>query len=118
MFDVSGTLEQFDVAALKRFSVIATPLTEHGHHLLRRGGAALLAAGSSRKDGCSVYGREITHGYHSRVLPAVEHLVNGSVGFKVNPISTLLISFNVIFQMNDAGLRSRVVPLVGFSYSF
>src|SRR5271170_1464714 len=80
VFDVSGTLEQFDVAPLKRFSVIATPLTEHGHHLLRRGGAALLAAGSSRKDGCSVYGREITHGYHSRVLPAVEHLLNGSVG--------------------------------------
>jgi hypothetical protein len=36
----------------------------------------------------------------------------------VNPISTLLVSFNVLIQMNDAGLRSRVVPLVGFSYSF
>jgi len=23
-----------------------------------------------------------------------------------------------LFQMNDAGLRSRVVPLVGFSYTF
>ena len=46
------------------------------------------------------------------------NIVNGSVGFKVNPISTLLVSFNVLIQMNDAGLRSRVVPLVGFSYSF
>jgi hypothetical protein len=71
--------KQFDVATLKRFSVIGTPLTEHGHRLRRRGGAALLAAGSSRKDGCSVYGREITHGYHSRLLPAVERLLNGSV---------------------------------------
>jgi hypothetical protein len=43
---------------------------------------------------------------------------NGSVGFKVNPISTLLVSFNVLIQLNDAGLRSRVVPLVGLSYSF
>ena len=46
------------------------------------------------------------------------NIVNGSLGFKVNPISTLLVSFNVLIQMNDAGLRSRVVPLVGFSYSF
>jgi hypothetical protein len=46
------------------------------------------------------------------------NLTNGSVGFKANPIGTLLVSFNVIFQLNDAGLRSRVVPLVGFSYTF
>jgi hypothetical protein len=46
------------------------------------------------------------------------NIVNGSLGFKVNPISTMLVSFNVLIQMNDAGLRSRVVPLVGFSYSF
>lgn len=46
------------------------------------------------------------------------NIINGSLGFKVNPISTLLVSFNVLIQLNDAGLRSRVVPLVGFSYSF
>ena len=46
------------------------------------------------------------------------NLTNGSVGFKVNPIGTLLVSFNVLVQLNDAGLRSRVVPLVGFSYTF
>jgi len=45
-------------------------------------------------------------------------VTNGSAGFKVNPVGTLLVSFNVLFQMNDAGLRSRVVPLVGFSYTF
>ena len=45
------------------------------------------------------------------------NITNGSLGFKVNPISTLLVSFNVLIQWNDAGLRSRVVPLVGFSYS-
>jgi hypothetical protein len=46
------------------------------------------------------------------------NIVNGSVGFKVAPISTLLVSANFIFQMNDAGLRARVVPLVGLSYAF
>lgn len=46
------------------------------------------------------------------------NLTNGSLGFKVNPIGTLLVSFNVLVQLNDAGLRARVVPLVGFSYTF
>jgi hypothetical protein len=46
------------------------------------------------------------------------HLVNGSAGFKINPVSTLLISFNVLFKVNDAGLRSQAVPLVGVAYSF
>ncbi len=96
---IAWRAKQFDVAALKRFSVIATPLTEHGHRLLRRGGATLLAAGSSRKDGCSVYGREITHGYHSRVLPAVEHLLNGS-----------LVEMKYNFPRNDK--RSHRSPAV------
>jgi len=76
---IAWRAKQLDVAALRRFSVIATPLTAHGHRLLRHGGATLLADGSSRRDGCSVYGREITHGYHSRVLAGVEKLLNGSV---------------------------------------
>jgi hypothetical protein len=46
------------------------------------------------------------------------NIANGSIGFKVAPISTLLISANFVFQMNDAGLRARVVPLVGVSYAF
>jgi len=46
------------------------------------------------------------------------NIINGSAGFKVNPISTLLISFNVLFKVNDAGLRSPAVPLVGLAYSF
>jgi len=76
---IAWRAKQLDVVALKRFSVIATPLTDHGHRMLRHGGATLLAAGSSRKDGCPVYGREITHGYHSRLLPTIERLLNGSV---------------------------------------
>ena len=46
------------------------------------------------------------------------NITNGSLGFKVNPIGTLLVSFNALIQLNDAGLRARVVPLVGFSYTF
>ena len=44
--------------------------------------------------------------------------VNGSAGIKVNAWDRLLISFNVLFRLNDAGLRAKVVPLIGLSYTF
>lgn len=46
------------------------------------------------------------------------NITNGAIGFKVNPVSTLLVSFNVLFEMNQAGLRSPVVPLIGISHTF
>jgi hypothetical protein len=70
---------QLDVAALRRFLVIATPVTDHGRRLLSHAGATLVADGSNRKDGHSVYGREVTHTYHSRILAAVEPLLNSSI---------------------------------------
>lgn len=39
-------------------------------------------------------------------------------GMKINPLSTLLVSFNLMYQVNDAGLRARIVPLAGLSYTF
>ena len=39
-------------------------------------------------------------------------------GAKANPSSTLLITGNVLIRLNDGGLRSRFVPLVGISYTF
>ena len=41
-----------------------------------------------------------------------------AAGFKVNPIRELLVSFNLLFALNDAGLRDRVSPLVGVAYTF
>jgi len=41
-----------------------------------------------------------------------------SIGAKVNPIGNLLITANVLFKLNDPGLRAKVVPLVGISYTF
>jgi hypothetical protein len=46
------------------------------------------------------------------------HVTNASAGFKVNPVGTLLVSFNLLMQLNDSGLRDRVTPLIGASYSF
>ncbi len=43
---------------------------------------------------------------------------DGSVGIKVSPVNKLLLTGNVIFRMNSAGLRADVIPMVGISYTF
>ena len=41
-----------------------------------------------------------------------------SVGGKLNPFGKLLVVANVLFQVNEAGLHSKPVPLIGVSYTF
>jgi hypothetical protein len=41
-----------------------------------------------------------------------------SLGAKFNPIGRLLVIANVLFQVNEAGLHSKPVPLIGLSYTF
>jgi len=43
---------------------------------------------------------------------------NVSTGFKWNPAGGLVLSANVLFQINNVGLRARPTPLVGISYKF
>lgn len=45
-------------------------------------------------------------------------LVSGALGFKVNLGGDFLIDFNLLFKLNDAGLRDDVTPLIGMEYSF
>jgi len=42
----------------------------------------------------------------------------GTAGVKVNVWQRLLISASLLFPINDAGLRSRVTPVIGFDYAF
>ncbi|HEY3706051.1 MAG TPA: hypothetical protein VGL22_13395 [Terracidiphilus sp.] len=51
--------------------------------------------------------------------------VNGSynsndlaVGVKMNPWNNLLITVNATVKLDDSGLRAKIVPLAGVSYSF
>lgn len=46
------------------------------------------------------------------------NVVNGAVGLKANVASTLLVTFNLQFNINDAGVRTKVTPLVGLEYGF
>ena len=45
------------------------------------------------------------------------NITNGAVGFKCNPVGSILLYFNVLFKMNDAGLRATAVPLFGITYT-
>jgi hypothetical protein len=44
--------------------------------------------------------------------------VSGALGLKANLAGTLLATFNLLFKLNDAGVRTRVTPLIGLEYGF
>jgi hypothetical protein len=46
------------------------------------------------------------------------NIVNGAAGLKVNLFGRLLLDANVLFKLNDAGLRDKVTPLIGIEYAF
>jgi len=41
-----------------------------------------------------------------------------SLGAKVKPATSLLVTANVLLRINDTGLRSSAIPLIGVSYTF
>ena len=40
--------------------------------------------------------------------------LNGAIGFKVNVLGRLIVDANVLFALDDNGVRDKVTPLVGF----
>ena len=44
--------------------------------------------------------------------------LNGSIGLKVNVAGRLLLDGNLLFALDDHGVRDRVVPLFAFEYAF
>ncbi len=44
--------------------------------------------------------------------------LSGSIGFKANVLQRLLLDVNLLFQVDEHGLRDRVTPLIGFEYAF
>jgi len=41
-----------------------------------------------------------------------------TAGVKFNPVGNFLISAHLLLPLNDAGLKSRITPVLGFDYSF
>jgi hypothetical protein len=46
------------------------------------------------------------------------HTLDGAIGIKFNPVGGLLLNCNLMFQMNDSGLRDKLTPLFGAAYTF
>jgi hypothetical protein len=46
------------------------------------------------------------------------NISSASLGMKIKPFASLLITGNVLLKLNNGGLRANVVPLVGLSYTF
>jgi hypothetical protein len=44
--------------------------------------------------------------------------VTGAMGFKLNLVQRLLVDVNVLFKLNDNGLRDKVTPMLGLEYTF
>jgi outer membrane putative beta-barrel porin/alpha-amylase len=63
---------------------------------------------------------DFTGGAHPDIATSTATINQASiaVGGKVSPFGRLLISANVLFRVNDAGLHYKPAPLVGVSYSF
>jgi hypothetical protein len=45
-------------------------------------------------------------------------IIDGAAGLKLNLFGRLLLDANVLFKLNDSGLRDKVTPLVGIEYAF
>ncbi len=57
--------------------------------------------------------------FHTVTFPNLTRQeLNASAGFKARLTGNVVMTANLLFRLNDAGLRSRVVPLLGISYLF
>jgi hypothetical protein len=63
---------------------------------------------------------DFTGGSHPDIATTTATLNQASIalGGKLSPFGRLLITANVLFRLNDAGLHFKPVPLVGLSYTF
>lgn len=44
--------------------------------------------------------------------------LSGSIGFKANVFGSLLVDGNLMFKLDENGLRDKLTPLIGLEYSF
>jgi hypothetical protein len=101
----------FDIYGQRLFNapqLISQPYTDFGN-----------CSGATNADAvnCAVYTPGTTHPDVAEKISDV-NITNASLGLKFRLLSNLVITGNVLLKLDDGGLRSRAVPLVGVSYSF
>ncbi len=67
--------------------------------------------------GCAVYTPGTNHPDVAQRIADV-NITNASLGVKFRAFGNLVLTGNVLLKLDNGGLRSRAVPLVGVSYSF
>lgn len=98
-----------DIGVSKRLTVVADFLGEHFFDAPQ--------ISKSESFMTQVNNQQVSFSSVARVSGSYD-VNNLSVGLKANPVGHLLISLNALVKLNDGGVRARVVPLVGLSYSF
>jgi hypothetical protein len=64
------------------------------------------------------------HAANGSVFPSIGfsqesfNLMSGATGIKINALGRLLITGNLLFALDDHGVRARVTPLIGLEYGF
>jgi hypothetical protein len=95
-----------DVGIEKRLSIAVDVLGRHSADAPRLSSSTFTPAGSQQAF------QDIAFGVGSL------NLVSGAFGLKANVAGTMLVTFNLQFKLNDAGVRTKVTPLVGIEYGF
>jgi hypothetical protein len=101
----------FDIYGQRLFSApqfVSQPYKDYGN-----------CSGATNDDAvnCAVYAPGTTHPDVAQKIADV-NITSASLGLKLRAFSKLVFTGNVLLKLDDGGLRSRVVPLVGVSYSF
>jgi hypothetical protein len=75
----SWRIQQLQATSANRLTVVMTAATKQGQRMIRSAGAKPLNDGANRKDGHTVYGRQITLGFLCRVTAAMERCLNSGI---------------------------------------
>jgi hypothetical protein len=101
----------FDIYGQRLFSApefVSQPYKDYGN-----------CSGATNPDAvnCAVYTPGTTHPDVAQKIADI-NITNASLGLKLRAFSKLVFTGNVLLKLDNGGLRSKVVPLVGVSYSF
>jgi hypothetical protein len=101
----------FDIYGQRLFGspeLVSQTYTDHGKCSGPTNGAAV---------DCAVYTPGTGHPDIGQKTTDI-NIDDASLGLKFRALGRLVVTGNVLIKMNDGGLRSRAVPLVGVSYNF
>jgi hypothetical protein len=105
---LTGAFEIYGQRLLSSPELVSHSYTDHGNCSGPTNSAAV---------GCAVYTPGSIHPDVAQTTADI-NITNASLGLKYRVLGRIVVTGNVLLKLDDAGLRSRAVPLVGVSYTF